>query len=71
MSKRKLSYKLASALENEKGDTNLDRMNRWERANGMKMEELTEEEWLDVVEAILCLTPDEAVQYLQYLQNMP
>ena len=71
MSKRKLSYDLAPALESEKGDTNLDRMNRWERANGMKMEELTEEEWLDVVEAILCLTPDEAVQYLQYLQNMP
>ena len=71
MSKRKLSYDLAPALESEKGDTNLDRMNRWERANGMKMEELTEEEWLDVVEAILCLTPYEAVQYLQYLQNMP
>lgn len=69
--KRKLSYKLAPALESEQRDTNLDRMNRWERANGMKMEELTEEEWLDVAEAILGLTPDEAVQYLQYLQNMP
>ena len=71
MMKRKLSYDLAPALESEKRDTNLDRMNRWERANGMKMEELTEEEWLDVAEAILGLTPDEAVQYLQYLQNMP
>ncbi|MBD5583613.1 MAG: hypothetical protein HDQ88_00815 [Clostridia bacterium] len=71
MSKRKLTYNLAPALESEKGDTNLDRMNRWERANGMKMEELTEVEWLDVVEVILCLTPDEAVEYLQYLQNMP
>lgn len=71
MSKRELTYNLAPALTGEERDTNLDRMNRWERANGMKMEELTEEEWLDVAEAILSLTRDEALDYLQYLQNMP
>lgn len=71
MSKKKLTYNLAPALPGEERDTNLDRMNRWERANGMKMEELTEEEWLDVAEAILSLTRDEALEYLQYLQNMP
>lgn len=71
MMKKKLSYKLAPALPSEKRDTNLDRINRWERANGMKMEELTEKEWLEVAQAILSLTTDEAVAYLQYLQNMP
>lgn len=63
----KYTYKMADPLPNEKQDRNIDRMNRWERANGMKMSELTMEEWLDVVEAILCLTPSEARQYLSHL----
>ena len=44
-----------------------NRMSRWERANNMKMSELTQNEWLDVVEKILCLTPQEARDYLSYL----
>ena len=34
----------------------------------MKMSELTEEEWLNVVESILCLTPTEAQEYLDYIR---
>jgi hypothetical protein len=64
---KKYTYNLAPAFPSENGDTNEDRMNRWERANGMKMSELTEEEWLDVTEKILCLTPQEARDYLNFL----
>lgn len=68
MKKRKLTYDLAPALESEIEDTNLDRMNRWERASGMKLSELTEDEWVDVITAILCLTEDEARGYLDSLR---
>lgn len=64
---KKYTYKLAPALPSEKADTNEDRMNRWERANHMKMSELTQDEWLDVVETILSLTPAEAQEYLNAL----
>lgn len=66
--KRKLTYNLAPALPSEKEDTNLNRMNRWERANGMKLKELTDEEWVDVVASILCLTESEAQAYLESLR---
>ena len=33
----------------------------------MKMSDLTQEEWLDVVETILSLTPQEAREYLNHL----
>ena len=66
--KRKLTYKLAPALPSEKEDTNLNRMNRWERASGMKLKELTDEEWVDVVASILCLTESEAQAYLESLR---
>lgn len=65
---KKLTYNLAPALPSEKEDTNLNRMNRWERANGMKLKELTDEEWVDVVAAILCLTESEAQAYLESLR---
>ena len=45
---RKLTYKLAPKQPGE-GDSNRDLMNRWERAQNMKLSELTEEEWLNVV----------------------
>ena len=64
---RELRYNLAPKVPGE-GDSNRDLMNRWERAQNMKMSELTEEEWLDVVESILCLTPWEAREYLEYLR---
>ena len=64
---KKYTYNLAPALPSEKEDTNADRMNRWERANNMKMSELTQAESLDVVETILCLTPQEAREYLNHL----
>lgn len=64
---KKYTYNLAPALPSEKEDTNGNRMSRWERANNMKMSELTQNEWLDVVEKILCLTPQEARDYLSYL----
>lgn len=66
--KRKLTYDLAPALPEEKEDTNLNRMNRWERASGMKLSELTDEEWVDVIAAILCLTKSEAEAYLNHLR---
>ena len=66
--KRDLTYALAPALPSEQKDTNLDRMNRWERASGMKLRELSEAEWLDVVEHILCLTPAEAREYLSSIR---
>ena len=66
--KRKLTYNLAPALPSEKEDTNLNRMNRWERATGMKLKELTDEEWVDVVASILCLTESEAQAYLESLR---
>ncbi|GAY31548.1 hypothetical protein PvtlMGM2_2401 [Prevotella sp. MGM2] len=65
---KKLTYNLAPALPSEKEDTNLNRMNRWERANGMKLKELTDEEWVDVVASILCLTESEAQAYLESLR---
>lgn len=68
MANKKYNYNLAPALPSEKQDTNEDRMNRWERANNMQMNQLTEAEWLDVVESILCLTPDEAKEYLSSLR---
>ena len=64
---RKLTYKLAPKQPGE-GDSNLDLMNRWERAQNMKLSELTEEEWLNVVESILCLTPSEAQEYLNSIR---
>ena len=66
--KRKLTYNLAPALPSDKEDTNLNRMTRWERANGMKLKELTDEEWVDVVASILCLTESEAQAYLESLR---
>ena len=66
--KRNLRYKLAPALPSEKEDTNLNRMNRWERASGMKLKELTDEEWVDVITSILCLTESEARGYLDSLR---
>lgn len=65
---KKLTYNLAPALPSEKEDTNLNRMNRWERASGMKLKELTDEEWVDVVASILCLTESEAQAYLESLR---
>ena len=67
--KKTYTYELAPALESERGDSNLDRMNRWERQQGIKMSSLTRSEWLDVIEKILALTPYEAEEYLSYLQN--
>lgn len=64
MEKKRYGYELAPALPSEKEDTNLDRMNRWERANHMKLKDLTDEEWVDVIESILCLTKSEAEAYL-------
>ena len=64
---RELTYNLASKKPGE-GDSNRDLMNRWERAQNMKMSELTEEEWLNVVESILCLTPAEAQEYLDSIR---
>lgn len=64
----KYTYKMAEALPSEKEDTNLNRMNQWERANGMKLSELTEREWVDVVSHILCLTESEAEAYLEHLR---
>lgn len=65
---RNYNYNLAPALPDEKEDTNSNRMHRWERANNMKLKDLTEEEWLDVIETILCLTRSEAEEYLTYLR---
>lgn len=64
---RKLTYNLAPKKPGE-GDSNRDLMNRWERAQNMKMSELTEEEWLKVAQSILCLTPTEAQEYLDYIR---
>lgn len=64
---RELTYNLAPKKQGE-GDSNRDLMNRWERAQNMKMSELTEEEWLNVVECILCLTPAEAQEYLDSIR---
>ena len=65
---KKYTYNLAPALPSEKEDTNANRMSRWERANKMKMSDLTDKEWVDVVRAILCLTESEAWAYLEYLR---
>ncbi len=70
MEKKRYTYNLAPALPNEVLDTNFNRMDRWERANNMKMSQLTREEWLDVVKVILCLTIWEAEEYLNHLQSM-
>lgn len=43
--KRELRYNLAPKAPGEV-DSNRDVMNRWERAQGMKMSDLTDEEWL-------------------------
>lgn len=66
---RKLTYNLAPPLPSETADTNFNRMCRWERASGIKLSSLSRQEWLDVVETILCLTRQEAEQYLAYLQS--
>ena len=65
----KYTYQLAKPLPNEKEDTNLDRMNQWERANKMKLKDLTDEEWIDVIQHILVLTRSEAEEYLTYLRG--
>ncbi len=64
---RELTYNLAPLKEGEQ-DTNASRMNRWEEAQGMKLSELTDEEWVDVIQHILVLTRSEAEEYLDYLQ---
>ena len=64
---RKLTYDLAPARQGEK-DNNLSRMERWERAQGMKLRDLTEEEWVDVMKHILPLTEQEVREYLSHLR---
>jgi len=64
---RKLTYELAPA-EPGAPDTNLNRMKRWEEAQGMKLSELTDEEWVDVISCILAMTQEEAEGYLTYLR---
>lgn len=64
---RQLKYNLAPAKKG-KEDTNLNRMERWEKAQGMKLHDLTEEEWLDVIQHILVLTEWEAKEYLEKLR---
>ena len=64
----KYTYEMAEALPSESKDTNLDRMNRWERANKMKLKDLTDKEWVDVIQHILVLTQSEAEDYLTYLR---
>jgi hypothetical protein len=64
---RKMNYNLAPANPGE-GDDNLSLMNRWERAQGMKLKDLTDEEWIDVVSAILVMTKAEAREYLAALR---
>lgn len=67
MSKTKYTYNLAEARPSERQDRNIDRMNRWERANGMTMASLTRSEWIDVASHILGLTASEAEEYLNHL----
>ena len=64
---RQLTYNLAPKKKGEK-DSNLSRMRRWEEAQGMNLKELTDEEWVDVVRSILCLTESEAWAYLEHLR---
>lgn len=61
-----MTYELAPKMQGE-GDSNLDLMNRWERAQGMKMSQLTRDEWVDVASHILVLTKQEAEAYLNSL----
>lgn len=64
---RELTYNLAPRKEGEQ-DTNASRMNRWEEAQGMKLSDLTDEEWVDVIQHILVLTRSEAEEYLDYIR---
>ncbi len=64
---RKLSYKLAPAKPGEEDD-NLSRMIRWEEAQGMKLNELTEREWIDLMHHILPLSKQEVEEYLTHLR---
>lgn len=65
---RELSYKMAPKDPNEE-DNNLSRMIRWEKEQGMKLNELTEWEWIDVIHHILPLTKQEAGEYLTHLRT--
>ena len=64
---KKLTYKLAPLKKGET-DNNASRMRRWEEAQGMKLKELTDEEWVDVIHVILSLTEQETRDYLDHLR---
>lgn len=64
---RELTYNLAPRKEGEEDD-NLSRMNRWEETQGMKLSDLTDEEWVDVIQHILVQTRSEAEEYLDYIR---
>ena len=56
-------------LKEGEEDTLLTRMERWEEANQMKMNDLTEKEWIDVVSTLGAMTPWEAEELLNSLRS--
>lgn len=55
-------------LKPNEEDNNLTRMMRWEEEQGMSLSELTETEWIDVIQHILPITKQEAEDYLTHLR---
>jgi|GEM_PF-2512344 len=65
--KKKYTYKMVPRKPGEE-DTLEGRIARWEEANHMKLSDLTESEWIDVVAMIAPMAKFEAAELLTYLR---
>ena len=45
------------------------RMEAWEQKHGKTLDQLNEEEWIEAIQEIMCLTEVEAREYLAYLER--
>lgn len=63
-------YKSYNSIPLEKGkvDNNETRLDRWEKANGVKLNSLPENEWIRVVAQTCAMTESEAGDWLAYLR---
>ena len=44
-------------------------MEAWEQKHGKTLDQLNEEEWIEAIQEIMCLTEVEAREYLAYLER--
>ena len=66
--RKKYSYALADPLPGESPESNSAIFSRWERKQGIRMCDLSREDWIEVVATLLSMTKPEAEEYLLHLE---